>query len=131
MEDAEDILQETMIKVLEMNPEFENLAHEKAYLFTVAGNLSKNRMKYNKLRRTDELDEVLTEEERADLSFVWHAVKDLPKNYREVIHLYYQEGYQTAEIATILDRREATVRSDLRRGREKLKNVLKEEYDFE
>lgn len=47
----------------------------------------------------------------------------------EVIY-HCGEGYATAEIAAILGRREATVRSDLRRGREKLKELLKEGYDL-
>jgi RNA polymerase sigma-70 factor (ECF subfamily) len=47
-----------------------------------------------------------------------------------VIHLYYQEGYSSREIAEILGQRESTVRSLLRRGRQKLKAVLKEVYDF-
>ena len=51
--------------------------------------------------------------------------------FREVIHLHYYEGYSTEEIAKILGRNPSTVRSDLRRGREKLKAVLKEAYDFE
>ena len=42
-----------------------------------------------------------------------------------------QEGYTPAQIAKILNRRESTVRSDLRRGREQLKKILKEDYDFE
>ena len=59
MEDAEDILQETLIRVLEANPAFENSAHEKAYLLRTASNLAKNRISYNRLRETDELDEEL------------------------------------------------------------------------
>ena len=49
-------------------------------------------------------------------------MKQLPDANREVIHLFYYEGYPTAQIAKILNRRESTVRSDLRRGRERLKN---------
>lgn len=62
---------------------------------------------------------------------MWEAVKSLPENFREVIHLFYAEGYKTAEIAEVLGRNESTVRSDLKRGREKLREILKEEYDFE
>ena len=69
-------------------------------------------------------------EEREDLSFVWDAVKMLPVTYREVIHLYYEEGYATAEIAKLLGRKEATVRSDLRRAREKLMELLQEEVEL-
>ena len=93
--------------------------------------MSKNRIRYNKLRETDELNDELVAEECEDLSFVWEAVKSLPVKYREVIHLFYHEGYQTVQIAKVLGRNESTVRSDLRRGREKLKEVLKGEYDFE
>ena len=96
----------------------------------MAANFSKNRITYNKIRRTDELDETLIAEEREDLSFVWEAIKQLPEKYREVIHLYYYEGYSTVDIARILGRKESTIRSDLRRGREQLKITLKEVYDF-
>ena len=78
-----------------------------------------------------ELSELLVGKEDEDLAFVWDAVKQLPDKYREVIHLFYQEGYSTKEIAEILNRNESTVRSDLKRGRDKLKNILKEAYDFE
>lgn len=131
MADSEEILQETLIKYLTAKPKCESEEHEKAWLLRVAANLSKNRIKYNKIRQSDELDEQLIAEQRRDLSFVWEAVKQLPEKYREVIHLYYYEGYSTAEIAEILGRRESTVRCDLSRGRLRLKTVLKEAYDFE
>ena len=128
MSDAEEVLQDTLVQFLKTAPEFESENHEKAWLLRVAANLSKNRIRYNKLRETDELNEELVAEEREDLSFVWEAVKSLPVKYREVIHLFYHEGYQTAQIAKVLGRNESTVRSDLRRGREKLKEVLKGEF---
>lgn len=131
MEDAEEILQETLIQYLKAAPPLENEAHEKAWLLRVAGNLSKNRISYNRLRSTDELSETLTAEHREDLSFVWEAVKELPVKYREVVHLFYYEGFSTGEIAGILQQNESTVRSHLMRGREKLKSILKEEYGFE
>lgn len=131
MSDAEEILQETLIRYLQTAPEFENSAHEKAWLMKVAANLSKNRIDYNQRRATDELKEELLAQDQEDLSFVWEAVKALPEQYRETIHLFYYEGYSTAQIARILTRKESSVRSDLRRGREKLKQVLKEAYDFE
>lgn len=131
LSDAEEILQDTVMKYLDKRPVFKNKAHERAWLFTVAANFSKNRIDYNRIRQTDELEESLAAEQQEDLSFVWEAVKTLPEKYREVIHLFYYEGYKTAQISQILHRKESTVRSDLRRGREKLKDVLKEVYDFE
>ena len=131
MEDAEDIVQETVISYWKKAPENMNAIKERAWLFTVATNLSKNKIRYKKLRKTDELLDTLVQEEREDLSFVWEAVKTLPVKYREVIHLFYYEGYATRDIAKILNRNESSVRSDLRRGREQLKKILKEAYDFE
>lgn len=131
MSDAEEILQDTLVQFLKTAPEFESDDHEKAWLLRVAGNLSKNRIEYNRRRETDELNDELIAEEREDLSFVWEAVKQLPEKYREVIHLFYHEGYQTTQIAKILGRNDSTIRSDLKRGRAKLKEVLKGEYDFE
>lgn len=130
MSDAEEVLQDTLVRFLSAGPVFESGRHEKAWL-RVAGNLSKNRVAYNRVRRTDELDEELAADSREDLSFVWDAVKRLPENYRAAIHLFYYEGCSTKQIARLLGKKESTVRSDLRRGRERLKAVLKEAYDFE
>ena len=131
MEDAEEVLQDTLVQFLKTAPRFESQAHEKAWLLRVAGNLSKNRLSYNAVRAADELNEELAAEGREDLSFVWQAVRELPEKYREAIHLFYQEGYSTKQIARILRRSEATVRSDLHRGREQLRGILKEAYDFD
>ena len=74
MSDAEEVLQDTLLRFLKTAPTFESSAHEKAWLLRVAGNLSKNRIDYNKVRATDELSDTLKAEEREDLSFVWDAV---------------------------------------------------------
>ena len=124
--DAEDILQDTLIQYLRTAPVLESPAHEKAWLLRVAGNLSKNLLRAQGYRQADQLDETLVAQEREDLSYVWEAAKALPVPYRETIHLYYYEGYSTAQIAQILDQKESTVRSRLKRGREKLKPLLEE-----
>ena len=55
----------------------------------------------------------------------------LGEKYRIVIYMYYYEGYSTTYIAEITDKSETAVRSLLHRARAKLKNILKEDYDFE
>lgn len=131
MSDAEEVLQDTLVRFLQSAPQFDSNEHEKAWLLRVAANLSKNRIDYNRIRNTDELNDELVFEQREDLSFVWEAVKSLSTKYREVIHLFYYEGYSTAQIATILHEKESTVRSQLNRGRIQLRELLKEAYDFE
>ena len=129
-QDAEDILQDALVQFLRANPRLNDAKHEKAWLLRVTANLSKNRLKSRRVRQHDELDDQLAAEQDPDLAFVWEAVKQLPENQREVIHLFYQEGYSTRETARILDRNESTVRSDLSRGRDNLRGILKEAYDF-
>lgn len=134
MADAEDILQETLIRYLQTTPVLTTKEHQKAWLLRVAANLCKNKLQYNRLRQAEDIDalaDTLAEEGNGDLAFVWQAVKSLPASYREAIHLYYYEGYSSNEIAAILDRNESSVRSDLRRGRARLRELLKEVYDFE
>lgn len=130
MSDAEEILQDALVQFLKTSPVFESPNHEKAWLLRVASNLCKNRLIYDRRRRADPLSETLAQEDRPDLSFVWEAVKALPVHQREVVHLFYHEGFATAEIARIVGRKESTVRSDLRRARLRLKEILKEGYDL-
>ena len=65
-EDAEEILQETLIRFLQTKPVFANDQHEKAWLLRVAANLSKNKLRAEKIRQTDELNEELAAEQRQD-----------------------------------------------------------------
>ncbi|MEK5026785.1 RNA polymerase sigma factor [Paenibacillus sp. FSL M7-1046] len=128
--DAEDVLQDTLIQYLKAAPRIENTAHEKAWLLRVAVNLSKNKISYNKRHDTIELNEEVISAGELDLQFVWEAVSGLPVMYSEVLHLFYHEGCSTAQIAELLAKKESTIRSLLHRAREKLKIILKEEYDF-
>ncbi|MFR0822266.1 MAG: RNA polymerase sigma factor [Clostridia bacterium] len=129
--DAEEVVQEVLIKYLKYHPSFENAAVEKAWLMRVTINISKNLIKFNKIRTYIDLEDspVICEDE--NLTFVWEAVKNLPIKYREVIHLFYHEGYSTKEMSMLLHKKEATIRSLLYRGRQLLKEELKEGYDFE
>lgn len=132
MYDAEDILQEALIKTLLADPSFKSEAHIKNYLMKVTANLSKNLLKKNKnrLRRADELQQELVMAQQdigeGSLYDLWQAVKKLPVPQREAVHLFYEEGCSTKEIASILGRKEPTVRSDLRRARKKLKKLLED-----
>ncbi|GLC90475.1 hypothetical protein LYSBPC_36020 [Lysinibacillus piscis] len=53
----------------------------------------------------------------------------LPLKYREIIILYYYEELHTVEIATLLQQPESTIRTRLRRARDKLRPVLSSEWE--
>lgn len=129
--DAEDILQDTLLSLMKANPAFSDPNHEKAWLLRVAINLCKNRLKSSWFKRVEILEDYPDDTMSANESILLDIVNKLPVKYREVIHLFYYEGYSTAEIAGLLQKNESTVRSLLHRAREKLKEDLKGEYDFD
>lgn len=129
--DAQDVLQETLLQVMRSHPTFENEQHKKGWLFRVAISKAQNHLRQASRHATDELNENLIAENKEDLSYVWTAVASLPDKYRVVIHLFYYEGFSTAEISEITNQKDSTVRSILFRGRQLLKEQLKEAYDFD
>lgn len=68
------------------------------------------------------------EEQNSEL---YYAVLKLPLKYRTVIHLFYYEQYSVAQIAQYLGRNESTIKSQLKRGREMLKGVLRDDTEEE
>ena len=124
-DEAEDVLQDTLLQYLQKAPPFSSAEHEKAWLLRVAANLSKNRLSYWKRHPQEELSDLLPgESEDPQLSAVWDCVTALPPKYRAVVHLYYYEQYTTVEIAGLLGTKESTVRSLLTRARGLLRERL-------
>ena len=121
--DADDCFQNTFVRLYTSSPEFRDEEHLKAWLLHVAVNECRKYLRDN--RRELSLDSVVelpvdTDDDAADISW---AILRLEPKYREVLYLYYAEGYKTDEIAEILSRNPATVRTMLRRGRMKLKKI--------
>lgn len=126
--DAEDILQEVLLALFTASPAFESPEHEKRWLIRVTLNKGKNHRRSLLRRATlplEEADGYLSQE--PDHRALREAVAALPRNQRRAVDLYYYEGYSTGEIAAILHTKEATVRTWLRRGRQRLKEYLTEE----
>lgn len=125
--DTEDVFQNVFLKYLLYEGTFADAEHEKAWFIRVAINACKDHLKSLFRRRTLPLD-VLAEEtahlepEQFDLM---EAVLTLPAKYKDVIYLYYYEGYSAAEIGYILKTKESTVYSLLSRGRGMLKEKLR------
>ena len=124
--DAEDIAQEVFLTYYRSAPRFLNSHLEKAWLMKVTVNKCKSllRAKYREeLPLTEDICYLPPDE-----SEVLEAVLSLDEKYRLPLHLHYYEGYSLEDIAKILHVRPGTVGSWLTRGREKLKQILKEDY---
>ena len=124
--DAKDLYQEVFLRYLTKAPDFDSEEHRKAWLLRVAVNCANSFHIRLGRRRTEPLSEALSvpAPEGEDL---WEELRRLPERDRTILHLYYYEDMNTEEIAQLLGRNPATVRSQLLRARTKLKKLLVEE----
>lgn len=128
--DVDDIFQIVFLKYFESTP-FQNKEHEKAWLLRVCINACKdhNRSWFKrKVVLTDTFKEDSTTVDATLFLDILDAVLLLPTNYKNVIYLYYYEGYQVKEIASILQKKENTIHTWLKRSKEQLKTILGGDY---
>lgn len=123
-ENADDVVQEAFLRYLKYGKEFESEEHIKAWLIRVTINCCKSLFTSAWMRKTAPLDEDIPfdTEEKHD---VYYAVLELPPKYRAVIHLFYYEDFSVAEISETLGIKQTTVKSQLSRGRDMLREKLK------
>lgn len=129
--DAEDCAEDVFVKVLTGEITFDDEVHERNWLTVAAINLCKDRLKRWKRKAVMPIDDEpeLAAPEQEDRSDVPDAVRSLPVKYKDVIWLYYYEGYQTDEIAEILGRPPSTIRNQMRDARKLLKDKPGGEYE--
>lgn len=125
--DAEDAVQEVFLKLLDSRPVFRDAGHEKAWLIrTTLHRASDIRRKAE--RKNIPLDELIqTAAPEDETTALLSTVRALPEKYSAVIHLHYYEGYSIQEIAKLLGLPAGTVGVRLARGRDRLRQMLKEE----
>lgn len=132
--DAEDIVQDVFLRIIDKKPSFNDESHEKSWLIRATINMCKNKVNVfwnkNKCSIDDVQEFAVSDKYNTDTS-VFQAVMALGEKYRVVVYMYYYEGYSTPEIADVIGKNETTIRSLLHRARNKLKDMLKEDYDFE
>ena len=125
--EAEDVVQDVFVKLVEKQPVFWSVEHETAWLVRVTVNLCKNRVRSYWWKKTEMLLDTFPAQDEEEAG-VMQTVMQLPPKYRTVIHLFYYEGYSTKEIAELTQQKESTIRQWLTRARRKLKDYLEGEY---
>ena len=124
--DAEDAVQEVFLRLLTAPVSFRDAGHEKAWLIRATLHRASD-IRRQAERRNLPLDEAAyTAAPEPELDLL-RAVQALPERYSAVIHLHYYEGYSIKEIGKLLGLPAATVGTRLARGRERLREMLKEE----
>ena len=126
--DAEDVMQETLLKLYVEPKDFESAEHEKRWLLHVAANECKKLLRSPWRRRTEPLDEAAEAAafDRPAQSELFRQVMALPPKYRAAVYLYYYEGYSVKETGELLGAKASTVQTWLMRARGQLKTKLKE-----
>lgn len=123
--DAEDVCQTVFLKLAEKKVTLYP-GKEKSWLLTCAANAAKNLHLSFWRRNVSELDQDIPFSD-ARHQEVHEAVMALPPNYRIVVHLYYFEGYDQGEIATILHLSRTAVQTRMQRARAMLKKELNDD----
>ena len=135
---AQDAVQETFLKVYAKYSSFRSESSEKTWITRIAMNVCRDMMRKRSYReRPEEFSEYMaadasgTPEESAidrdESIMLLDAIRSLPDIYRETILLYYYEGFKADEIAKIQHTARSTVNVRLKRGRDMLRNMLKDD----
>lgn len=122
LQDSEDITQEAFLKLYKSEEKFAADENVKAWLIRVASNEAKNFIRRNALRRKEPISENIPGEDYE----ISEIMKSLKRDYRVVIYLHYYEGYSVKELSKILKISESNVKVRLKRGRDKLKELITE-----
>jgi RNA polymerase sigma-70 factor (ECF subfamily) len=140
--EAEDLAQETMVRVWQKREQFREGAAVRPWIFAIAVNVARNRLRWWRRRPTIALEEWSETEsagrgarsegkegagglERAErAAAVRAAVAALPGELREAIVLFEYEEMSQAEIAAMLGCSVKAVESRVARAKEKLRAAL-------
>jgi RNA polymerase sigma-70 factor (ECF subfamily) len=128
--DAEDVAQETFLRLHRRGTDFASEAAMNSWLYRVAVNLCVDRVRAS--RPTDELGDVHSGEPSAESSAIraqakemlMAALEQLPTKQRAAVVLREIEGLSTAEVAEILGSSEVTVRSQISAAMGTLRGIL-------
>ena len=124
--DADDVVQDTFMKLLKCRKTFDSDEHIRNWLIRVTINECKRFWTSPWKTRIVPLDENIEEPFiwEPEQSALYDKVMELTPKYRETVYLYYFEDFSVKEIADILKISETAVQTRLQRARQKLKEIL-------
>lgn len=151
-EDANEVAQDTFVKVYRHLAEFRGESAFTTWLYQIVTNLSRNRVRFNQRRHKDDsvsIDATRDDEDGLPLiqladpaqtpdrvtavneetMLIDAAMKKISEGHREVLVLRVTQGLSYEEIAAVLACTLGTVKSRIARAREELQKVLKEMSD--
>ena len=133
-DEAQDILQDCFIKIMDKIGDFRFEGSFEGWLQRMAVNESLNHLKlvWNSVSEMSDDDDAIDEcpDIVSDMSAqeLMEIIEKLPDGYRTIFNMYVIEGYQHNEIAEILNITESTSRSQLKKAREQLIYLIRNEF---
>ncbi len=141
-EEAEDLVQETFLRVYRNRKAYQKVAKFSTWIYTIAGNLAKTELRKRKRRRFFSISELGYNDKDYDISdenynperdvdgriketIIHEKIMELSPKFREVIILRDVQQLSYEEISEIVNIPLGTVKSRVNRGRLKLQEKLK------
>lgn len=127
-QDAYDVVQTVFLKIIDHAQIFQDTEYEKRWIIRVTCNTCYSILRKPWRKHKDYIEEIQKEFYENDIEnfCILDAVLQLPDKYKNVVYLYYYEGYKYREIAEILKEKESTVKMRMKRAKEILKKELEE-----
>jgi len=125
VQDAEDALQTTFLKLLGGNTAFTSVQHERAWLIVTASNVCRDTLRTAWKKRVSfdsaAIEKQVAPDQTDDTLLSLYA---LPEKYKAMIYLHYYEGFTCEEIGRYLNCSAATVSRHLKKARGMLKTMM-------
>lgn len=126
--EAEDIVQETFIKVFKYIKGFKGNSSLYSWIYKIAKNIIRDRYRNKVMTITyedynfgkEDIEEIVINKENKEV--LKEGLNKINLIYKEVLVLFYFDDFSIKEISEILDEKEGTIKSKLSRGR----NILRE-----
>ena len=141
--EAEDIVQETFLRLFKNKHYYKEIAKFSTWIYTIAGNLAKTELRKRRRRSLFSISHFMSTEKDYDIpdeeaspekrtntiitdAVIQKAVNKLSPKFKEVIVLRDIQGFSYEEISDIVDIPLGTVKSRVNRARLKLQEDLKD-----
>jgi len=144
--DAEDVVQDTFLRVYRKKKAYKKIAKFSTWIYTITGNLAKTELRRRKRRSILSLSDMTYDDKDYDIpdsekepekstdsaikeKLIQDAISKLPKKFKEMIILRDIQELSYEEISNIANIPLGTVKSRINRGRLKLQEMLSEYKD--
>lgn len=126
VQDTQDAVQDTFLKLVEKNVTFSSEEHEKYWLIKVSVNICKNMLSHWS-RKNVEIEKANVPSISKETDDIIEEISKLPEKLKIVVYLHYYDGYTSEEIGKMLHITASAVRNRLQRAKAMLKTIIDEE----